>query len=263
MELYDLSLPLDARSGDPLPPRIEYRDHRQGVHHLARLLGVAEEDVPDDLGSAVEVVTARTHNGTHMDAPWHFYPTSEGKPARTIDQIPLEWCFGPGVVLDFSAFEPGYEIGVEDLEREIARVGCPIEPGTIVLVRTDAYKHYYSPDYPLRHPGMSAEATLALIERGVRVMGIDAWSWDVPLPLQGERFRREGRKDRSKLWAAHRVGRDREYVHLEQMANFDLLPRPFGFKVCVFPIKVKSGSAGWVRAVAIFDGASEVGSASG
>jgi len=55
------------------------------------------------------------------------------------------------------------------------------------------------------------------------------------------------------LWPAHFLGREREYCHIEKMANLDKIPKPFGFKVACFPIKVEKASAGWVRAVAIIE----------
>jgi kynurenine formamidase len=253
MRIYDLSMPMDPDSGDPIPPEIEYKDHDAGVPHLARLLGISEDDVPDGKGSATETVRARTHNGTHLDAPYHYYPTSEGKPAKTIDEIPLEWCVGPGVVLDCTSIPAGQEIPVDHLGKQLDRIGHDLRPRDIVFIRTDAYRRFYEPDYNMSHPGMSKEGTLWLIERGVKVMGIDAWAWDVPLPIQGKRFIAGGRKDPSILWGAHRVGKSHEYLHLEQMGHLDELPRQTGFTACVFPIKVTKASAGWVRAVAIFD----------
>lgn len=252
MRVFDLSLPLDPASGDPFPPVIDHRHHRAGVGQLARLFGVREDKMPDGLGSATETIHARAHNGTHLDAPWHFYPTSEGRRARTIDDIPLEWCIGPGVVIDCTAIPAGQEIPVDHLAAKLEEIGHTLEPGHIVFVRTDASLHYYEPDFPLRHAGMSREGTLWLIECGVRVMGIDAWTWDVPLPIQGCRFKEAGATDSSTLWAAHRVGKDHEYVHLEQLGGLGALPTPTGFTACVFPIKVKGGSAGWVRAVTVF-----------
>jgi kynurenine formamidase len=253
LRVFDLSLPLDPSSGDPLPPEIEYRDHQAGVTHLARLLGVGDDQVPDGLGSATETIHTRAHNGTHLDAPWHYYPTSEGRPARTIDDIPLEWCIGPGVVIDCTSIPAGEEIPVEHLSSKLDEIGHSLQPGNIVFIRTDASKHYYEPDFPLRHAGMGRAGTLWLIERGIRVMGIDAWAWDVPLPIQGRRFKEAGGKDPSMLWAAHRVGKEHEYLHLEQVGGLDALPSPTGFTACVFPIKIRGGSAGWVRAVALFD----------
>ncbi|MDP2906516.1 MAG: DNA polymerase/3'-5' exonuclease PolX, partial [Nanoarchaeota archaeon] len=65
----------------------------------------------------VEKIVLSTHSGTHLDAPWHYAPVSEGKKAKTIDQIPLEWCYGNGVVLDFRRKKDGALITVKDLEK--------------------------------------------------------------------------------------------------------------------------------------------------
>ncbi|MCS7288197.1 MAG: cyclase family protein, partial [Roseiflexus sp.] len=99
--------------------------------------------------------------------------------------------------------------------------------------------------------GMSAAATRWLIEQGIRTMGIDAWGWDQPFWAMKERYQQTG--DPSVIWEAHRVGRDLEYCHIEKLANLDALPRPFGFKVACFPVKLTGGSAGWTRVVAIFE----------
>lgn len=249
--IYDLSMPLDPACGNVVPPRIEYSDHRQGAARQGARVGLTAEDMPDGLGSAVEVVTTRTHAGTHMDAPYHYSPTSAGRPARRIDQVPLEWCIGRGVVLDFSQQPSGYAITPDDLQAELRRVGHALQPGDIVLVRTGADQRYYDRDYPERQPGVSAEATRWLVAQGVRLMGIDAWSWDVPLGDQAAAYRRTG--DRELIWAAHRVGKEAEFCIVEQLGHLDQLPRPTGFTVCLFPIKVKDASGAWVRAVAIFE----------
>jgi kynurenine formamidase len=70
------------------------------------LPGTKPEDYPGGEAAAAEWVTLTTHNGTHLDAPYHFHSTmdaklGERKPSITIDQVPLEWCFQPGVKLDF------------------------------------------------------------------------------------------------------------------------------------------------------------------
>ena len=58
--------------------------------------GLRVDQLPEGMGAAVETVTISTHNGTHLDAPYHFHPTMDnGKPALTIDEVPLEWCFRP------------------------------------------------------------------------------------------------------------------------------------------------------------------------
>jgi kynurenine formamidase len=64
--------------------------------------GLKKEQLPGGLGWAVEFITLTTHSGTHLDAPYHYHPTmDQGERALTIDEIPLEWCFNNGVVLDF------------------------------------------------------------------------------------------------------------------------------------------------------------------
>ena len=80
-------------------------------------------------------------------------------------------------------------------------------------------------------------------------MGIDAWGWDRPFWALKEEFQRTG--DKSILWEGHRAGIEKEYCHIEKLANLDKLPRPFGFEVACFPVKLTGGSAGWCRAVAI------------
>ena len=98
---------------------------------------------------------------------------------------------------------------------------------------------------------MGYESTLWLIEQGSRVMGIDAWGWDRPFWAIKEEFQKTG--NREILWGAHRAGRDKEYCHIEKLANLDTLPEPYGFTTCCFPVKFKGGSAGWCRVVAWYD----------
>ena len=71
--------------------------------------------VPDGEGWAVAFIQLSTHNGTHLDAPYHFHSTmnqalGEKERASTIDEVPLEWCFQPGVKLDFRHFADGYVV---------------------------------------------------------------------------------------------------------------------------------------------------------
>src|SRR5262249_38022580 len=103
VRLIDLSVPLqDGAVSEPLPGRIRYVDHREGAQQMRQFFGIPPEDLlySNGLGWAVEEVSALTHTATHVDAPYHYGPISEGKPARRIDEVPLEWCFAPGVVLD-------------------------------------------------------------------------------------------------------------------------------------------------------------------
>lgn len=87
-----------------MPTRIDYWGHDKGAEHMRQFFPTAtEKDLPGGLGWSIEYIQLTTHSGTHLDAPWHYHPTmNQGEPARTIDHIPLEWCFSDGVKLDFS-----------------------------------------------------------------------------------------------------------------------------------------------------------------
>ena len=94
---------------EPLPPKIRYVTHEgQGLAQMQQFFGVRVEDLvwSGGKGWAVEEIHAITHTGTHVDAPYHYGPLSEGKPARRIDEVPLEWCYAPGVILDVRSLQP-------------------------------------------------------------------------------------------------------------------------------------------------------------
>src|SRR5699024_12311726 len=118
MKIIDLSVPMINTAKEPQPPKIEYESHEQGAQQAATLLGLEPTDLPDERAWATETVTLTTHTGTHVDAPRHYAPTSEGKKARTIDELPLEWCFSDGDVFDFSDKEPGYEVQTQDFREK-------------------------------------------------------------------------------------------------------------------------------------------------
>ena len=110
---------------EPYRPRIEYIDHDRSVPDIAGFFpGLAKEDLPDGEAWAIERIELITHNGTHLDAPYHFARTmNKGERAITIDEVPLEWCFQPGVKLDFRHLPDGYVVTASDVEAELARIG--------------------------------------------------------------------------------------------------------------------------------------------
>ena len=255
MKIFDLSTAIEnglPSDPDMMIPRVEYVDHALGAEQMLEFFpGLTREELPDSLGWALENVWLTTHSGTHLDAPYHYHPTMDrGKPAWTIDQVPLEWCFGDGVLLDFSRKADGERITAPDVEAELARIGYQLKPMDIVLVRTGADAFWGTREYLVKGAGMTRESTLYLLERGVRVVGIDAWSWDRPLPVMAGEYKETG--DASIIWEAHFAGIDTGYCHMEKLANLGSLPRPHGFKVSCFPVNIKSASAGWVRPVAMF-----------
>jgi kynurenine formamidase len=234
-----------------MPARIHYVRHNgEGLEQMQRFFGVKPEDLVYSAGQgwAVEEIQAITHTGTHVDAPYHYGPTSEGKPARTIDEVPLEWCFAPGVVLDMRHKAGGKFIEVVDLEAALSRINYKLRPLDIVLVQTGADKRLGSPDY-FAQPGLGREGVLWLVEQGVRVIGIDAYTLDRPFASMVADYRRT--KDGRYIWPAHFAGITREYCQIEKLANLDLLPQPHGFYVSCLPVKIAGASAGWCRAVAL------------
>jgi kynurenine formamidase len=164
--------------------------------------------------------------------------------------VPLEWCFQHGVKLDFRHFDDGYVVTAEDVAAALRRIDYSLKPLDIVLVNTRAGSRYGSEDYVESGCGMGYEGTMYLLERGVRLTGTDAWSWDAPFIHTAEKYGRT--KDASIIWEGHKAGRDIGYCHLEKLHNLEALP-PYGFIVACFPVKIRGASAGWTRAVAIID----------
>ncbi len=255
-QFIDLSIHLenDVITDPPfMRPKITYAQHHDTMPEMGHFFpGVSAEQVPGGEGfAAAETITLSTHNGTHLDAPWHFHPTMDGgAPAMTIDEVPLDWCFRPGVKLDFRQLPDGYVVTADDVEAELLRIGHVLQPLDIVLVNTAAGAALGNPDFVNIGCGMGYEATMYLTSRGVRVTGTDAWSWDAPFSHTAKKVAETG--DTSLIWEGHKAGRDIGYCHLEKLHNLEALP-PHGFTMCCFPHKIKGASAGWTRAVAIIE----------
>jgi kynurenine formamidase len=253
--IIDISVALqnDIASDPPgQEPRIAYTAHKAGASLICRHFpGLTPQDLPDGEGWAVERIDISTHNGTHLDAPWHFASTMDGgRRAITIDEVPLDWCFQPGVKLDFRHLPDGHVVSAAEVEAELDRIGHTLRPLEIVVVNTAAGQRYGEDNYVPTGCGMGREATLYLTSRGVRVTGTDAWSWDAPFVHTAKRYSET--KQASLIWEGHKAGREIGYCHIEKLHNLEVLPAT-GFMVACFPVKIKAASAGWTRAVAILD----------
>lgn len=254
-EIIDLSIFLEndvVSDPEPFLPKIEYMDHKTSVPQLLSFFpGLQPGDLPDSEAWAVEQVNLNTHNGTHLDAPYHFASTMDrGERAITIDEVPLDWCFQPGVKLDFRHFDDGYVVTADDVAAELNRINHQLSPLEIVVVNTRAGARYGADDYVTAGCGMGFDATMYLLERGVRLTGTDGWSWDAP--FAHTRIRYEDTGNARLIWEGHKAGREIGYCHLEKLHNLEALPAT-GFTIACFPVKIRAASAGWTRAVAIFD----------
>ena len=248
MKLIDLSSLMHNQAVNDPPaqrPTIIYTDHTGGRDNMLTFFPSATvDDLPEGLGWAYEGAFLGTHSGTHMDSPWHYHPTmSNGQRAITIDEVPLEWCFGNGVKLDFSDRPDGTRLMAEDVKEKLREIAYEIKPYDIVLIQSGADPYSDDESYLVKGCGMGREATNYLTQRGVVVTGTDAWSWDRPLPLVEREFAET--HDKSIIWEGHFAGIDKGYCHMEKLTNLDKLP--------AFGLKIKGGSAGWVRPVAIIE----------
>ena len=188
------------------------------------------------------------HGGTHIDAPVHF-----AKGRHTVDEIPLEQLGGEGVVVDVvkqSEASRDYQVTAEDFQRWEKQNGR-IPAGAIVILRT-GYARYW-PDRKrymgtdergagavpkLHFPGLHPEAARWLtVNRSVKAVGLDTPSIDY---------------GQSTLFESHRVLFEKNVPAFENLNNLDQLPAK-NFTVVALPMKIRGGSGGPLRAIAILN----------
>lgn len=250
MRLIDLSALIEA-SPEDIPEylriNIIYHSHANGANQAKQILNVPDSVFRNNEGWATDTIThLGTHDTTHIDAPWHYNSEIDGQRALTIDELPLEWFYNDGVVLNMTHKIDGDAITVNDIQKELARIGYFLKPLDIVLIYTGRDVFYSQPDYIWRGCGVTAQATHWLYSQGIRVMGIDAWGWDAPLNLQAKEVL--SNEVSGIFWAAHQS--NLSYAHIERLVNLGQLPAS-GFKISCFPLKIKGGSAGPSRIVGI------------
>src|SRR5215203_1701587 len=191
--------------------------------------------------------SAAEHGGTHLDSPVHF-----AKGGFTVDQLPLQQLMGAAVVVDVAAqcaANPDYLVSVADIQNWEKRNGR-IPAGTIVLLRTGFGKYY--PDRKkylgtdergdkavakLHFPGLDpAAARWITTNRSIKAIGLDTASIDY---------------GQSTLFESHRALFEKNVPAFENVANLDQLPAK-GFSVIALPMKIKGGSGGPLRIIAVF-----------
>jgi kynurenine formamidase len=253
MKIIDLSKPIQYNKNDPwfMKVKIKHKPHRK-AKWLIRVLGLPFKLFPQGFeGWADDTIQKMgVHSTTHIDAPWHYSPTTNGEKSKTIDEIPLDWCYGEGIVIDMkhkADFDP---ITIADIETFLSENQLTINPNMIVLIKTGRDQFNGTKNFHEIGTGMSAAATEWLIDKGIKVMGIDSWGWD--LPLQHLMKKAKETNNSELFWEAHLVGSKKEYCHMEQLVNLDALPYT-GFKIAVFPLKIVGASAAPARVVAMME----------
>lgn len=265
MKIIDLSLPISDEAFEVHHVEIERVSHKAGIEKFNRvlmgktltgkigfLLGkriVTKEDLPDEEFLSLEIIHSPVHIGTHLDYSFHYGSKSEGRPSRTAEEIPLEYCYSDGVRLDMKHKKPGEAITADDIGGALQKISYTLKERDIVLLHTGADKFYGTPRYFSEYPGVEISAIDYLLDRGVKIFGTDTMGIDRPYKSMLAEFLRDRKKN--PLYPSHFYGRKREFIHIERLANLEKLPSSFGFKINCFPVKIKGTGAAWARVVAI------------
>lgn len=175
-----------------------------------------------------------SQSGTHVDAPYHF--AADG--AR-VDAVDLRLCTGAGVVVDATGLPPRGRIAVEHLQPVLGRLG----PGVVVLLRTDWSQHQASQRY-LEHPYLDSAACQALLDVGVRTIGIDAPSLDETAGHPDEALPADG-------YPCHRLVAAAGGLIAENLTALAEAERLLDPLVCLFPLRLAGADGSPVRAVAM------------
>ncbi len=258
MRFLDLSTPIDASQWEPEPVTHEIITPAAGAAHMAKEmkenfgLEFDPAELPDGELLSIDNLSLNSHTGTHIDAPSHYGTRAgygNGKP-RNIDEMPLDWFLRPAFVLDLTDVGTG-TVDRAFVEKELERIGYEPQPYDICLLKSGAWRNAGTMQYFTEFVGLDRSATEYLLDFGIKVIGTDAFSLDAPFGHILSTYTQT--KDKSVLWPAHFLGRDREYCQIERLANLEELPQPFGFKLSCFPIKITGAGAGWSRAVALIE----------
>ena len=175
------------------------------------------------------------HGPTHVDALSHLDPT-EGAPS--IDEMDLNLFYGDATCIDVSHKEPQTYISDDDLEKAVSKSGVSVNEGDTLLLYTGTYDRYHgTTDYLSQYPGLDESGSEWLVEKGVKIFGVDCPSPDNPI---------------STTYPCHMMCREHGIAHYENLANLNqLVGKRFTF--IGFPLRIRGGTGSPVRAVAVLE----------
>jgi arylformamidase len=261
MRIFDLSQPLNQDCFFwPYYPPFEVKYIKRKVEH----------------GVNAQYIMTSNHMGTHVDAPRHFVTGG-----MTIDELPLEWLYGPGVIVDLRDEMDDLAIYTPEMIEQRVEV----RPGDILVLHTgwgrfsqfgatpdeERYVHY--------HPGPHPRLVPWLLEKRIHLWGLDVISTDHPMNLPIGRFLGKGafgQCDRVRARAEKLFGGaagvaelfpDSDYqlthnalfphncIHVENMGGQIDDPELQNKRLVIgcFPWKFKGGEAAFARAVAFVE----------
>ncbi|WP_019908479.1 cyclase family protein [Paenibacillus sp. HW567] len=172
------------------------------------------------------------HGPTHSDAIYEYDPQGP-----TIDEMPLEYFYGPAVCLDVSHVSPDSYVTRQNLEEALRRGYLHLDKGDIVLLYTGHYSRAYgTEEWLTRYTGLDYEAAKWLAEQGIVNIGIDAPSIDNPLDTR---------------FSGHLICREYRMTNTENLCNLDKIAQK-RFLYFGLPLKIRKGTGSPVRAVAVF-----------
>lgn len=223
----DLSLEISngmpAHALFPSPIILPYVNHEQ-----ARSAGLGTPQ--DPFTYAINYISMLEHVGTHVDAPLHV-----GEGGQSIDEVPLDWFAGRAVCLDLRHIPDLGDVDVSELEAAEQTAGIKISDHIVLLCTGFHARHWPNHEIVTNNPGLTADATHWLADRGSRVHGVEGPSTD---------------KGGTKEFPNHRVCRDRGLIHYEWLVNLDELVGKGEFWFTGYPLKWLGGTGSPVRAVA-------------
>ena len=203
------------------------QDFHEGISKMAFMPSPTITTLPGKRAHVQEIRTW-SHLGTHMDAPLHVIPGG-----TSIDHIPVDQVAGEGVILDVHKAGPE-PITARDLEKGNLRV----QEGDLVFLWTGWGGKFSTPEYD-PHPYLSEEAAGYLVEKKVKVVGLDVLTPDLPAPFRKEDYR----------GVVHETLLGNGVLIIENLGHLDEVAGK-RLWICAAPMKVRDGDAGFVRVLA-------------